>query len=97
MCCENFSIADVDLAILLHRLWELGLEGRFWTGGKRPLIENYYDRVQQRDSFKKTVPNLPLHIKMIITSQPPAYVGAAGAASLGVVIAILYVFKKLVH
>ncbi|KAI8426268.1 hypothetical protein MSG28_005156, partial [Choristoneura fumiferana] len=92
LCCENFSIADVDLAILLHRLWELGLEGRFWAGGKRPLIENYYNRVQQRDSFKKTVPNLPLHVKMIVTSQPPAYVGAAGAASLGVVIAILYKF-----
>ncbi|KAM3966146.1 LOW QUALITY PROTEIN: ganglioside induced differentiation associated protein 1 [Aphomia sociella] len=96
LCCENFSIADVNLAVLLQRLWELGLEGRFWTGGKRPHIENYFNRVKQRDSFKQTIPNLPFHIKMIISSQPPAYLGVAGAASIGVVAAFVYIIKKLV-
>lgn len=96
LCCENFSIADVSLAVLLQRLWELGLENRFWAGGKRPLLENYYERVKQRDSFKKTMPNLPYHIKMIVMSQPTGYVCAAGAASIGVVVAIIYMFKKII-
>lgn len=97
LCCENFSIADINLTVLLQRLWELGLEGRYWTDGKRPLIENYFSRVKQRESFKQTIPNLPVHIKMIISSQPPAYLGAAGAASLAVVVAITYIFKKIIH
>ncbi|VVC86747.1 unnamed protein product [Leptidea sinapis] len=97
LCCETFTIADINLAILLQRLWELGLEGRYWTGGKRPCIENFFNRVKERDSFKKTIPSLPVHIKMIVTSQPPAYLGAAGAVSVGVVLAIGYIFKKLIH
>ncbi|XP_075979079.1 ganglioside induced differentiation associated protein 1 [Anticarsia gemmatalis] len=97
LCCENFSIADISLAILLQRLWELGFETRFWADGKRPLLENYYERVKQRDSFKRTIPNLPVHLKMIVMSQPPAYLGAAGAASIGVVVAIAYIFKKIIH
>ncbi|CAG9793886.1 unnamed protein product [Diatraea saccharalis] len=96
LCCEHFTIADINLAILLQRLWELGFEGRFWSGGKRPLLEKYFDRVKQRDSFKQTIPNLPFHIKMIIMSQPASYVGTAGALSVGAVLALVYIFKKLV-
>ncbi|CAH2244414.1 ganglioside-induced differentiation-associated protein 1 [Pararge aegeria] len=97
LCCEKFSIADISLSVLLQRLWELGLEERFWAEGKRPYIENYFNRAKQRESFKKTIPNLPVHIKMIITSQPRAYVGAAGVVSLGVVFVLAYVFKKLIR
>ncbi|XP_023936772.1 ganglioside-induced differentiation-associated protein 1 [Bicyclus anynana] len=97
LCCEKFTIADISLAVLLQRLWELGLENRFWAEGKRPYIENYFHRVKQRESFKKTIPNLPVHIKMIITSQPREYVAAAGLVSVGVVLALAYVFKKLIR
>ncbi|CAB3251651.1 unnamed protein product [Arctia plantaginis] len=97
LCCEHFSIADINLAVLLQRLWELGFEGRFWAEGKRPLIENYYERVKQRDSFKRTIPNLPVHLKMVVMSQPPAYLGAAGAASVGAVLAVMYIFKKILY
>lgn len=77
-------------------MWELGLEGRFWTGGKRPLLENYFSRVKLRDSFKRTIPNLPFHLKMIIMSQPPSYIGAAGVASIGAVAVLVYAFKRLI-
>ncbi|KOB68773.1 Ganglioside-induced differentiation-associated-protein [Operophtera brumata] len=97
LCCETFSIADINLAVLLQRLWELGFEDRYWSHGKRPLLEDYFNRVRQRDSFKLTIPNLQHHVKMIIMSQPPAYLGAAGAASLGAVLAVAYIFKKIIH
>ncbi|KAG6462712.1 ganglioside-induced differentiation-associated protein 1 [Manduca sexta] len=97
LCCENFSIADINLAVLLQRLWELGFDEKFWAEGKRPLIENYFNRVRQRESFKRTIPSLPVHLKMIVMSQPPAYLGAAGAATLAVVVSIVYVFKKIVQ
>lgn len=96
LCCEYFTIADINLAILLQRLWELGLEEKFWTGGKRPHIESYFNRVKLRDSFGKTIPNLAVILKMIVTSQPPAYVGAAGIVSVGVVVALAYMLKKLI-
>ncbi|KAJ2944383.1 hypothetical protein O0L34_g18385 [Tuta absoluta] len=97
LCCETFTIADIDLAVLLQRLWELGFENRFWAKGKRPHVEHYYERVKQRDSFKKAMPTLAFHIKMIVMSQPPAYLGAAGAVSVGVVVAMVYILKKLIH
>ncbi|KPJ07183.1 Ganglioside-induced differentiation-associated protein 1 [Papilio machaon] len=71
LCCDKFTIADVNLSIILQRLWELGLEERFWTDGKRPHIETYFNK-------------------------PPAYVGAAGAVSIGVVLALAYMLKKLI-
>ncbi|KAL4707665.1 hypothetical protein ACJJTC_014846 [Scirpophaga incertulas] len=95
LCCETFTIADINLAILLQRLWELGLENRFWANGKRPLLEKYYKCVKQRNSFKQTIPSLPFHIKMIFLSQPVRYVGAAGAVTVGVV-ALIYILKKIV-
>lgn len=52
LCGELFSIADIDLSILLNRLYLLGHERRFWTEGKRPHIQGYWERIQQRTSFK---------------------------------------------
>lgn len=54
LCGELFSIADIDLAILLNRLYVLGHERRFWAEGKRPHLQAYWDRIQQRVSFKRS-------------------------------------------
>nr|XP_045625245.1 ganglioside-induced differentiation-associated protein 1-like [Procambarus clarkii] len=53
LCGELFSIADIDLAILLNRLNCLGYERRFWAEEKRPLLEAYWYKIQKRDSFKR--------------------------------------------
>ncbi|XP_069999685.1 ganglioside-induced differentiation-associated protein 1 [Penaeus vannamei] len=53
LCGSLFSIADIDLAILLNRLNQLGYERRFWSEGKRPALQAYWERIQKRDSFKK--------------------------------------------
>ncbi|KAK8385619.1 hypothetical protein O3P69_016415 [Scylla paramamosain] len=54
LCGELFSIADIDLSILLNRLYVLGHESRFWAEGKRPHLQAYWDRIQQRVSFKRS-------------------------------------------
>ena len=55
ICCEHFTIADIYLATLLHRLVFTGQVKRFWGDGKRPYLAAYYDRVQRRKSFKHHV------------------------------------------
>ncbi|XP_071520764.1 ganglioside-induced differentiation-associated protein 1 [Panulirus ornatus] len=53
LCGELFSIADIDLAVLLNLINMLGYERRFWTEGKRPFLQAYWERIQERDSFKR--------------------------------------------
>ena len=52
LCCNHFTIADIYLATLCHRLVLAGQAKRFWADGKRPYLAAYYARVQQRPSFK---------------------------------------------
>ncbi|XP_038078423.1 ganglioside-induced differentiation-associated protein 1-like [Patiria miniata] len=53
LCGPHFTVADIYLATLLHRLFFIGYS-YFWVDGKRPYIEKYYQRVLQRESFRKT-------------------------------------------
>ncbi|KAG0727302.1 Ganglioside-induced differentiation-associated protein 1 [Chionoecetes opilio] len=54
LCGEVFSMADIELSILLNRLYLLGHEKRFWAEGKRPHLQAYWERIQQRASFKRS-------------------------------------------
>ncbi|XP_054241423.1 ganglioside-induced differentiation-associated protein 1 isoform X1 [Indicator indicator] len=51
LCGDFFSLADVSLAVILHRLKFLGLARRNWGNGKRPNLEAYYERVLKRKAF----------------------------------------------
>ncbi|KAJ8010915.1 hypothetical protein DPEC_G00080110 [Dallia pectoralis] len=55
LCGEFFSMADVSLAVTLHRLKFLGLSRRYWGNGKRVHLENYYERVLERPSFRRVL------------------------------------------
>lgn len=55
LCCEKFTIADLSLAMLLHRLYCLGLDDFFWCQ-KRPIIATYFKRISERESFQKSLP-----------------------------------------
>ncbi|XP_022187896.1 ganglioside-induced differentiation-associated protein 1 [Nilaparvata lugens] len=81
LCTDSFTIADVALTILLDRLYLLGLESYFWTNGKKKNIELYYARVQQRESYKQTVPDLCYHLKTFVMSQLNTILGVVGASS----------------
>lgn len=89
-------MADIELTILLERLNQIGLETRFWSNGKRPNIEKYYERVKQRDSYKKTIPSLFDLVKTLITSPSPVYVGIGIFAALVVIVGGVLTVKRFV-
>ncbi|KAF6323297.1 ganglioside induced differentiation associated protein 1 [Rhinolophus ferrumequinum] len=55
LCGESFTLADVSLAVTLHRLKFLGFARRNWGNGKRPNLETYYNRVLKRKTFHKVL------------------------------------------
>ncbi|XP_028014519.2 ganglioside-induced differentiation-associated protein 1 isoform X1 [Eptesicus fuscus] len=55
LCGESFTLADVSLAVTLHRLKFLGFARRNWGNGKRPNLETYYERVLKRKTFHKVL------------------------------------------
>ncbi|XP_015271690.1 PREDICTED: ganglioside-induced differentiation-associated protein 1 isoform X2 [Gekko japonicus] len=55
LCGEFFSLADISLAVTLHRLKFIGLARRSWGNGKRPNLEIYYERVLKRKTFHKVL------------------------------------------
>ncbi|XP_077789032.1 ganglioside-induced differentiation-associated protein 1 isoform X2 [Podarcis muralis] len=55
LCGQFFSLADVSLAVTLHRLKFIGLARRNWGNGKRPNLEAYYERVLKRKAFHKVL------------------------------------------
>ncbi|XP_078541741.1 ganglioside-induced differentiation-associated protein 1 [Lissotriton helveticus] len=58
LCGQFFSLADISLAVTLHRLKFLGFARRNWGNGKRPNLENYYERILQRKTFRRVLGNV---------------------------------------
>uniref|UniRef100_A0A8C5M784 Ganglioside-induced differentiation-associated protein 1 n=1 Tax=Leptobrachium leishanense TaxID=445787 RepID=A0A8C5M784_9ANUR len=58
LCGQFFSLADVSLAVTLHRLKFLGFARRNWGNGKRPNLESYYERILQRTTFNSVLGNV---------------------------------------
>lgn len=58
LCGQFFSLADVSLAVTLHRLKFLGFARRNWGNGKRPNLEAYYERILQRKTFSQVLGNV---------------------------------------
>lgn len=48
-------MADISLAVTLHRLKFLGLSRRYWGNGNRMNIETYYERVVGRPAFSRVL------------------------------------------
>ncbi|KAM9712592.1 ganglioside-induced differentiation-associated protein 1 isoform 2-T2 [Menidia menidia] len=55
LCGDFFSMADVSLAVTLHRLKFLGLSRRYWGNGNRVNVETYYERVVERPAFRRVL------------------------------------------
>ncbi|MED6271010.1 Ganglioside-induced differentiation-associated protein 1 [Characodon lateralis] len=106
LCGDFFSIADVSLAVTLHRLKFLGLSRRYWGNGRRVNVETYYERVVERQAFRRVlgyVNNilisavLPVAIRVAKKNAPvivgtTLLVGFLGGATY---LAFLYMKKRL--
>ncbi|XP_076868978.1 ganglioside-induced differentiation-associated protein 1 [Brachyhypopomus gauderio] len=106
LCGGFFSIADVSLAVTLHRLKFLGLSRRYWGNGARMNLEAYYERVLERPTFRRVLGNvnnilisavLPAAFR-VARKRAPSFIGVAmltgllGGASY---LAFLYFKKRL--
>ncbi|XP_019874382.1 ganglioside-induced differentiation-associated protein 1 [Aethina tumida] len=94
LCSDSFTVADISLTILLERLSQIGLENRFWADGKRPNVANYYERVKERDSYKKTIPGTFVFVKLIFSS--PILIGVSVATLIAVIIGGVFIVKKFI-
>ncbi|XP_016407817.1 ganglioside-induced differentiation-associated protein 1-like [Sinocyclocheilus rhinocerous] len=84
LCGDFFSIADVSLSVILHRLKFLGLSRRYWGNGTRVNLETYYERVLNRPTFRRVLGQvnnilisavLPTAFR-VAKKKAPAFVGA---------------------
>ncbi|XP_066148080.1 ganglioside-induced differentiation-associated protein 1 isoform X2 [Euwallacea fornicatus] len=69
LCSDSFTVADISLTILLLRISQIGMEPYFWSDGKRPQVEKYFARVQERESYKNTAPTSFSLVKTIFKTQ----------------------------
>uniref|UniRef100_A0A1A7WMG2 Ganglioside-induced differentiation-associated protein 1 n=1 Tax=Iconisemion striatum TaxID=60296 RepID=A0A1A7WMG2_9TELE len=106
LCGDFFSMADVSLAVLLHRLKFLGLSRRYWGNGVRVNVETYYERAVERPAFRRVLGHvnnilisavLPVAFR-VARKNAPVIVGSTlligllgGATYLG----FLYMKKRL--
>ncbi|XP_010787589.1 ganglioside-induced differentiation-associated protein 1-like, partial [Notothenia coriiceps] len=106
LCGDFFSMADVSLAVTLHRLKFLGLSQRFWGEGTRVNLETYYERVVQRPAFRRVLGHvnnilisavLPVAFKVARKNAPmilgtTMLIGVLGGAAY---LAFLYMKRRL--
>lgn len=78
---NKFTVVDVSLGCLLYRLYVLGLEDHFWTSGKRPHMEKYFNKIMASESFQKTLPTKTSLLKTIWLNTPSSYKAGIAAFS----------------
>ncbi|EDS33114.1 ganglioside-induced differentiation-associated protein 1 [Culex quinquefasciatus] len=78
---DSCTLVDIGLGCLLYRLYVLGLEDRFWTGGKKPALEKYFRRILPSDNFQSTLPTKTTLLKTIWLNTPSTYKAGIAAFS----------------
>ncbi|XP_026188782.1 ganglioside-induced differentiation-associated protein 1-like 1 isoform X3 [Mastacembelus armatus] len=85
LCGPDFTLADICLGALLHRLKFLGLSKKYWEDGSRPNLQSFFLRVQKRFAFRKVLGDihttllsavLPNAFRMV-KKKPPSFFGAS--------------------
>uniref|UniRef100_A0A3Q2Y4K2 Ganglioside induced differentiation associated protein 1 like 1 n=1 Tax=Hippocampus comes TaxID=109280 RepID=A0A3Q2Y4K2_HIPCM len=85
LCGPDFTLADICLGALLHRLKFLGLSKKYWEDGSRPNLQTFFLRVQKRYAFRKVLGDihttllsavLPNAFRMV-KKKPPSFFGAS--------------------
>ncbi|XP_054772545.2 ganglioside-induced differentiation-associated protein 1-like [Lytechinus pictus] len=90
LCGETFTIADIFLSCVLHRLTFVGQAHRLFIS-KRPLVTDYYNRVLVRKSFRKECMYAnsafwAMFVPMVRATMKKArpFISALSAVSIGV-------------
>uniref|UniRef100_A0A8W7P2B7 GST N-terminal domain-containing protein n=1 Tax=Anopheles coluzzii TaxID=1518534 RepID=A0A8W7P2B7_ANOCL len=78
---DTFTMVDISLGTLLHRLYVLGLEDRFWGEGKRPQVARYFAKSCQRESFQCVLPSKVSILRTVWINTPPVYKAGLAAVS----------------
>lgn len=80
LCGDTYTLADLSLTVLLHRLSALGLEHLFWKPN-RPLTGLYYERVCTRDSFRHSISThrkyMPKRLEVLLSQFTPIQIASA--------------------
>ncbi|XP_060950154.1 ganglioside-induced differentiation-associated protein 1 [Limanda limanda] len=106
LCGDFFSMADISLAVTLHRLKFLGLSRRYWGNSNRVNLETYYERVVERPAFGRVLGHvnnilisavLPVAFRVAKKNAPvivgtTLLIGLLGGATY---LAFLYMKKRL--
>jgi len=77
LCSPEVSVADIDLSLLLYRIWQLGFERRMWLRN-RPFIQRYFARVQLLDSFHHAVSMTEGSHNVLDFFTSPVFLGVLG-------------------
>ncbi|XP_035907840.1 ganglioside-induced differentiation-associated protein 1 isoform X2 [Anopheles stephensi] len=79
---DTFTMVDIGLGTLLHRLYVLGLEDRFWGTDKgRPNVGRYFTKVCARESFQSVLPSKVSILRTVWINTPPVYKAGLAAVS----------------
>lgn len=100
-------MADVSLAVTLHRLKFLGLSRRYWGNGNRVNLETYYVRVVERPAFRRVLGHvnnilisavLPVAFRVARKNAPIIFSTTMIISVLGgaAYLAFLYMKKRLI-
>ena len=98
LCGEDYSIADAVWTVTMARLEMLGY-AELWQDGEHPFVDSFYDRVQNRPSWKKAeivnkvAPAMALN--MVFGLVPYGKQIAIGALCLGAGYGLAQVTKAL--
>ncbi|TWW57171.1 Ganglioside-induced differentiation-associated protein 1-like 1 [Takifugu flavidus] len=85
LCGPEFTLADVCLGALLHRLKFLGLSRKYWEDGSRANLQSFFTRVQKRYAFRKVLGDIHTTLLSavlpnafrLVKKKPPSFFGAS--------------------
>eukprot|EP00914_Ancora_sagittata_P024893 GHVO01049668.1.p1 GENE.GHVO01049668.1~~GHVO01049668.1.p1 ORF type:complete len:342 (+),score=35.18 GHVO01049668.1:85-1026(+) len=96
LCGEDFTLADISLCILLHRLYLVGYSGAMWENNLLPKLDAYFAKLKTRQSYKDVMGKLtsPCFVLGLAVGHYKAYIGIGGLAAVGMGVGCYLYWRK---
>jgi len=93
----QLSLADVTLGLYLHRLYQLGLDGKYFQEGVRPHLSVFYQSVKTRPSFVRVTDwkNRISEERRVLSEEDKILENAKWGVGIAAVLGGLFVVKKI--